>query len=229
MKLCTLAAAALIGVATTSSALGCVNPCNFTGVDVNLGTVSIGQKGTIFEDLALYPEIYNDLGVSLAYGYIPSNSEILFTYTFAGLQNNPTNALTSAISYNYVLHGKTYAGFSNGDSLVTSGPFGPGVLNQQGSINGSSVGPAGISQVFATASLPNLTAGDTSIVSYAHGLQEFTTTLLGYFNSAPPGTVTIQYKVVGLPLPASLPMMMLAMGGMFGFARAKQQRKAVAA
>jgi len=228
MKFRTLAAAAatLVGIATATPAQALV--VNYNGVNINMGTIDIGQTGTIFENLALYPLINDDLGVALAFGYMPTNSMIKFTYTFTGLLNNPTNALTSSISYNYLLGGKTYKGFSNGDSLISSGPFGPGVISQGGSINGNSTGPAGVSQVFATAALPNLTNGNTSVANYAKGQQEFNTVLLGYFNTSPPGTVTITYNVTGLPLPASLPMMLLAIGGLFGFAHINKQRKALA-
>ena len=106
-----------------------------------MNNVFVGERGTITENLDLLSYIPGSaVGISLAYGNLPKNSEILLAYSFTGLENNLSNALTNGISYSHVSGGKTYAGYSNGDSQVASGPFGPGVANQAGSVNGSSVG-----------------------------------------------------------------------------------------
>jgi hypothetical protein len=211
------AVVALSGLLTSTAANA--GP-DFSGSNVNMGYLSVGDSGTItniYQGLFSIPP--NEVAQSLAYGYIPRNSVINFTYNLtSGILGGGTTATSS---YDYMRAGNHY----NGSSTNVSG-FAP---VQQGFINGV----AGVSQVFSVA---NYTQGSgmtatatTQVANYTassvgnpNGYQYFTSALVALLLQNPQATGYITYTVSSIPLPAAFPMLAVALGGMFGFARKRK-------
>jgi hypothetical protein len=210
------AVVALSGLLTSTAANA--GP-DFSGSNTNMGYLNIGDSGTItniYQGLFSLPP--TQVAQSLAYGYIPRHSKINFTYNLTtGILGGST---TSTTSYDYMHAGNHYNGIST--NVAGSAPV------QQGYVNDV----AGVSQVFATASytqgffsataatqIANYTA---STVSNPQGYQYFTTALVALLLQNPAATGYITYSVTSLPLPAAFPMLAMALGGMFGFARKRK-------
>ncbi len=144
-------------------------------------------------------------------------SQINFHYSFtAGVQGGD---LTSYVSYNYLKNGHQYHGSSTGDS--TTGVHNYGFVDAN----------PGTSLVFATADLHTVTAGtttgNTQVTNYTSLAQQFYSALSAVIAANPHSVGTITYSISNIPLPASLPVVMLALAGL-GFA-AHQKRKATLA
>jgi hypothetical protein len=120
-----------------------------------------------------------------------------------------------------------YNGFSEATSQTDIFGNTTDGLSQQGYINDV----AGVSQVFATAHLValggNTATGTVMFSNYTQYFQQFNSSkFIGIFCNCGDNQGTITYAVQSIPLPATLPMALLSMGGLFGFAR---NRKMVAA
>lgn len=212
--LVTTAATAAIFAGSPAQAL----VLDFSGSNVDMGHAVVGQTGTITD---IYSNLFalppNVAGGGTVYGYIPTHSVINFTYTFTGLSNGVLNSYSS---YDYTAGGHHYTGSSTGNSST-------GVVN-----HGEIDGLATYSKVFSTANLtvvnPGTSTGATQIANYAPQYQQFSSGFFGILSTLPPGVGTITYSVSQIPLPASLPMSLAAIGGLFAYAYGRK-RKALAA
>lgn len=200
-----LTALTISGVLATQPAQAFV--VDFSGSNVNMGNLQVGQTGTItdidFDTFPLPPDV---VSVGVIQGALPRLSKIRFFYTFTGIESGATS---SSISYDYFKDGNHYSGSSIGNSLdgnITSGYK-----------NGAPV----LSQVWAysffTAGLNDTATAKTVIANYSGPFQSFESRFAGIFDTQHSGVVT--YTVSSIPLPASLPMMILALGGLFTLAR----------
>ncbi len=202
MKIRSLVLAAAFALFTGAAQ---ANAINYSGAVVSMGTVLIGQTGTISNPLGTVLTLPHSISVgSLITGKLPQNAIITFTYTFTGLRSGVIN---STSGYNYTKAGNHYAGFSNGDSLT-------GVTNF-GSVNGVS----GTALVFATADMTAITgghaSGTTTVANFTSLAESFASAFLGSITRSPRGTGIITYVVSSIPLPASLPVVLLAVAGLF--------------
>jgi len=218
-----VAAAAFSAMFASTSAQAVV--IDYTGSNVNTGNLLNGQSGTITDILAPAPfHLYQ----SLVNGALPKMSSVTFTYTFPSFFL--IGDLNGTTSYDYMHSGNHFNGFSTADSQTDVFFNTNSTLNQQGFINSV----AAVSQVFATALLTTpgdeTATGTVTFSNYTQTFQNFTSKFIGAFSSLcdgrPVGTIT--YTVSSIPLPASFPMMLLVVGGLFGFARMSQRKSAVA-
>jgi hypothetical protein len=211
-----IAAVAASAIFASTSAKAVV--VDFSGSNVNMGNLQNGQSGTISDILAPAPfHLYQ----SLINGALPRMSVVTFTYSF------PTffliGSLDSQISYDYMHSGNHYNGSSQATSVTDVFFNTTDGLTQQGYINALPT----VSQVFATAHLTTpgdgTATGTVTFANYTQSLQDFTSQFLGAFSALCEGhpVGTINYVVSSIPLPASLPMMLMAMGGLFGISRRK--------
>ncbi|NBO19142.1 MAG: hypothetical protein EBV03_07965 [Proteobacteria bacterium] len=135
--------AALAFVSTISVAQA--DEVNFSGSMVDMGHVNYGQYGTItniYETMFSLPP--HQQGSGTAFGYLPTNATITFTYDFTGLRDG---SLTGYGAYDYNSGGDHYAG----SAIATSGGFN----YSEATVNGVASSPL----VFATA---NLNVGEPS-------------------------------------------------------------------
>jgi hypothetical protein len=188
---------------------------NYSGYDVDMGSVGYGQTGTISNFL---PPVIG--GAGLAFGVIPSNSSIVFSYSFTDVpqlvdSNGPAMMLYSNGDYDFFQGGDHYTG---GDSAHAGMPVG-GTYPQTGFINGAFATPL----LLATADLTG-TAGSTSIVNSSVGTALFTT--MSVFFGALPAGGNLTYAVSSVPLPGALVLFASALLGLFGFSRRKRAKAA---
>lgn len=215
MKLRTFVAAAAFAVAASSANATVVN---FSGSSVNMGTVEIGQTGTITD---LYQTLFtlppNVVGGGNVFGFLPSNAKIVFSYTFTGLKDG---VLLDYSSYNYNSGGDVYAGSATGHSQDGNAA--------SGTINGIASAPL----VFANANLtvvdPGTSTGTTTIINTSGAFAQFESLFFGLLSLSPLGVGSATYAVSAVPLPAALPMFAAALACLFGFSRARR-KKALAA
>lgn len=197
---------------------------DFGGGNHNMGTLSVGQEGTI--------DVFR-LGFALGevHGYLPSQSKLTIEYTITG---NPVHSpsfgpfarLTAGASYNFTEGGNIYYGFS----LAQDPPLGNltrGWVHSGGSTTNS------IPLVLATAGVTDSKHGIITITNSAPDKAFFMSFIEAFFRF---GHVIGHYAVSSLvvvdpvstvPLPASVVQLFTAIAGMFGFAALRRRRKAV--
>ncbi len=218
MKIRTLLASALaafLSLAATNAAHATV--VDFSGSNVNMGTVDYGQSGTITDIYAaLFSLPPNVVGQGEAYGFLPANSKITFTYTLTGLHQG---SLQSYGSYSYIDGGLLYDGSTLSD---TAGPVNVDV----GTIDGSPSLPLVLSTANLTVVDPGTSTGTTTITNNSNSFAQFQTMFLGILQGLPPGVGIIHYNVSAIPLPAALPMFGALLASMFGFARFRRKNAA---
>ena len=217
--------ASLLALSLTSlSSAAYANVVNFTGSDVNMGSVAIGQTGTVSD---FYSVINNNLGFApppyivsgVIFGTLPTMSKITFSYTLPGRTLLLGSVLTSNGSYGPNSYNGAYGyGTYSGDSSANS---------STGNVNhGYKNGIASLPLVWATANLGG-TSGTTGIQNN-NTFASVTTTVAslfqGAFSGAPVGG-SLTYRVAAIPLPASLPAFALGLLGLFGFNRFKRARE----
>jgi len=192
---------------------------NFSGAHVNMGNVDYGQTGTIsnlYQTLFTLPP--HIVGGGDAYGFLPANAKITFSYTFTGLEDGQ---LQSYSSYNYNQGGSQYFGSATADTKS----FGTAV----GSVNGLPSAPL----VFASANLnvvnPGTSTGTTTLFNTTSTMVQFQTLFFGLLNASPRGIGSATYAVSSIPLPAALPMFLALIGGFAGFSRLRKHRRALVA
>ncbi len=183
---------------------------DYSGFNIGMGNVSVGQTGTIHADHL------GNLIVNQITGTLPSNSMITFSYGFAG--DIDWAALLTSTGYAYTDGGHDYAGYS---IEIPPGP----VSFSYGQVDGFpstalAVASAQIDFSTNTASviIKNFSAGVANYVNLFLG------SVLGNQN------LEIAYAVSAVPLPAALPMFALGLGALAGLgARRKRKTDSVAA
>jgi len=223
MKLRSLIIAAAASSAIFASTAAQALVVNFSGSNVNMGNLQDGQTGTISNILTLNGSHQYE---SLVLGNLPRLSEVTLYYTFP--VDYVAGALDAKITYDFMQSGVHHNGFSEATSQTDIFGNTTNGLSQQGYLNGI----AGVSQVFATALLTtpgnNTATGKVQFANYTQFFQQFNSSkFIGLFCNCEQNVGTITYEVSSIPLPASLPMVLLAVGGLFGFTR--MNRKSVAA
>ena len=208
MKISALIASAALVLATFGTANA--DEVNYTGSSVNMGTVSLGQFGTITNIYqALFTLPPNVVGSGEAFGFLPHNAKITFSYTLNGLVDGQ---LQGYGSYNHTLGGDLYQGSSVADS--------DGSTTSTGTINGSASTPLVLSTANLTVGNPSL--GTVTITNISGALASFQSLFFGVLNAAS-NSGSINYVVSSVPLPAALPMFGALLAGMFGFSRRRKQ------
>lgn len=197
-------------VSTSASA----DEVNFSGSSVNMGTVAVGQYGTIsniYQTLFTLPP--NVIGSGDAYGFLPKNAKITFTYNIAGLIDGKVQGYGS---YNYNQAGNSYMGSAIADST--------GYSYHEGSINGGASTPL----VTAAANLTygNPSIGTVVVTNTSDSLAQFQSLFFGILNGASLSSGFINYVVSAVPLPAALPMFGAMLASVFGVARFRRKRVA---
>lgn len=211
---------------TSLSSAAHANVVNYTGSHVNMGAVAIGQTGIVSN---FYSVINNNLGFTpppyivsgLVFGTIPNMSKITFSYTLPQQSLLLGSVLTSNGSYGPNSYNGSYGyGSYSGDSSANS---------STGNVNhGYKDGIASLPLVWATANL-GATSGTTGIQNnntYAGATTTFASLFQGALRGIPAGG-TLTYNVAAIPLPASLPALVLGLLGLFGFNRFKGSRKTI--
>ena len=202
MKIISLFLASIIVFATGSAKAGVVN---FSGDTVNMGTLAIGQSGTI----SITPT--TSAGPISLYSFtdtatLPVDAMITFTYSISNAINP---SLHSDGLYSYSAAGKTYSGegdsYSNGSNVETA------------STNGMSSAPL----VFASANMTP-TIGTATIMNLSGGLAQITNMFGAIFGqNGQFGNLT--YNVSSVPLPPALPLFAVLLAGMFGYASLRKR------
>ena len=201
------AAIAMAGFVGADSANATV--INFSGATVDMGTLVVGQTGTITDPVpgsSVGPYSYQSL---YDYGFLSSDAKVNFTYNYSDLVGG---SIAEFASYSYSVGGDTYAGNASGVS--------PGSNSASGTVNG--VGSAPL--VFASA---NLTATPTTGTGVITNVSARSSAFQSAFNGLFSGTgrlVSITYSVSAVPLPATLPMFGAALIGLAGFAFYRNRR-----
>ena len=170
---------------------------NYSGQTVDMGGVSIGQTGTITSAYG------TSLFVNNIQGLLPSNSIITFTYNFGG--DLLSGSLNAGSSYSFLLDGDSY----NGGALDQA----PGdIYYSFGSVNGT---PSD-SLVMASAQIDAGTdSGMTRITNTSGGVASYASVFTGLITGS--GTLTIDYAVTAVPLPAALPLFGAGISALAGF------------
>lgn len=183
---------------------------NYSGSSVNMGNVVVGQYGqitNIYSTLFTLPP--NVVGSGEAYGFLPHNAKVTFTYTLTGLVGGQVQGFSS---YDSMLGGDHY----QGSAVANSNGF----SSSSGSINGTPSSPL----VFASANLnvdsPTST-GTVVLTNISGSLAQFQTIFFGILNQLT-GVGSINYVVSAVPLPAALPMFGALLAGMFGVSRRRK-------
>ncbi|PJB70858.1 MAG: hypothetical protein CO093_06900 [Alphaproteobacteria bacterium CG_4_9_14_3_um_filter_47_13] len=171
---------------------------------VDMGTVSIGQTGTITADH------FGNLILNKITGSLPANGMITFTYNFAG--NLVSGFLAAGSSYSYIDGGSDFAGKS-----VSIAPL--GLSSTNGTVDGFpstalSVASAQIDfdNNTATSTIKNFSSGVVDYVNLFAGL------VLGNKN------LEIAYSVSAVPLPAALPLFGIGLAALAGFGARKRKK-----
>ncbi len=182
---------------------------NFSGVDADLGTVAVGQSGSVANNLGTGSSFFVfSYGSGSDYGFLPPDSEITLTYNLTGME---AGGLTGYGSYNYSLNNNIYNG---SDTVNTTG----GSSTPVGTTNGA----VSVPLVLASANLNQLdTTGTVNIVNLSSNLAQFQSALSGVFLSG--RVVSVNYEVSAVPLPASLPMFAVAILGLLGIAVSRKR------
>lgn len=184
---------------------------NFSGSSVNMGSVTVGQYGTIsniYQTLFTLPP--NVIGSGEVFGFLPNKAIITFTYTLTGLVDGMIQGFGA---YNHNIGGTQYQGSSLADS--------DGYFTANGTVNGLASTPL----VLASANLTpgNPAVGTVTISNTSGSLAQFQSLFFGILQALPRGVGTINYVVSSVPLPAALPMLGALLAGMFGFAARRRK------
>ncbi len=156
-------------LALLTSGVAQASTVNYTGDNVNMNTVAVGQSGTITDNMT------GGSNINVAQGTIAPDSYILFSYNLTGATGTPS--LTSQGSYDYKSQKKTFSG----TAYATS--------------SGISV-QAALAQAFAniTVSLTG-TTGTAEIINNSASMVSFLVELTGFF----PKGFSYNYAAVPLP------------------------------
>ncbi len=180
---------------------------DYSGGDVNMGNVVVGQSGTITGD-SLGALIVNNIS-----GALPNNSMITFTYNFAG--NLLGGILASGAEYSYNVGADNFSG-----STLSINPM--GLQYSFGTTNGTSSAALAMASAqidftanTATAIITNDSAGLLDFASFFTGL------VIGDNN------LSVAYSVSSVPLPAALPLFGLGLTAFAGYSIRKRKKQAV--
>lgn len=194
-----IALAAFLAFSGTAQAATIVD---YTGNDVDMGYLSLGQSGTITNNQK-FSSFLNSVS-----GYIPSNSMITFTYTLSG--NALNTVLTNFASYFYeTAAGDLYAGGAYANAPGSSGAI--------GTVNGGVSSPL----VLIFANLVDSTHGSVVIKNYSADVANFVAMIAGFMASS--GVVSAYYEVSSIPLPAALSMFGLGIAAVAGLGLRKKR------
>lgn len=198
-----LAGFALCALLSPSSASAVV--IDYSGFNIGMGNVSVGQTGTI------HAGHLGNLIVNQITGTLPSNSMITFSYDFAG--DIDWAALLTGAGYSYTDGGHNYAGYS---IEIPPGPVSFGY----GEVDGFPSTPLAV----ASAQI-DFSANTASVVikNFSAGVANYVNLFLG--SVLRNQSLEIAYAVSAVPLPAALPMFALGLGALAGFG-ARRKRKA---
>ncbi|MDE1900881.1 MAG: hypothetical protein KGI37_04445 [Alphaproteobacteria bacterium] len=196
LRLCAvalIAAFAFGGVARASTV-------DYTGTQYDAGTVSAGQSGTISTTTSTQNGITMH---DLLSGYLPADSEIIFTYTL------PSTLQADTSLYAYAAQGQHNA---SATATVTQG-------------HGSSVSSSSNSLiVLASANFDSKKSGTTTIINNSSTAAFFSSVLesaANYKNLIV--TYTVQ-SLAAVPLPGSMVLFAAALVALFGFAYRQKAR-----
>jgi len=251
-----LAAALVLSSITLSGAAHASLVKNYSGDDVNMGTVAYGQSGTIsnfFSSLSGSEDEKSTSGT--VFGYLPTMSRIDFTYTMAGTNTLVNFEVESYGSYDYTTHtpvphhstiNTRYHGYSFYDS---SGEADDGYASSHVNVGYTNNKPS-LMLVWAFAHLstgaPTTASGVTTTPVHGNTWVQNNSSSLAYFNSTFEGAIkeiekkiesqetplgltgTLTYRVSAIPLPPALPLFAVLIAGMVGFVRLSRKRNAVA-
>jgi len=170
---------------------------NYTGTDYMVGTVADGQSGKVSTTL-IGTTVHDFIS-----GYLPSDSEIVFTYTAKA----PLTAGTDLYAY-----GKQGSHSSTATAEVTSG----GGTSSSSSSNSSII--------VASAFLTGSKTGTTTIINNSSTSAFFISMLE---SASKYGGLVVAYTVSSLaavPLPAALPMFALVLVAMVAFGYKQKAR-----
>ena len=182
-----------------------VDPMNkdYTGSDVDMHKVKIGQYGTVSDSAA-----YGNTVVGSIHAFLPSNSEITFTYNFNG--DLLAGLLVAGGTYSYKDKKDYYEGYAAG---LSDGPmsFSGGTTN----------GTTSAALAFATASMDvSDDSASATITNLSGDWLDVTSLIVGYLSGIT--DYTVSYEVSSVPLPAALPMFGM---GLIAVAGLRSRRK----
>lgn len=154
---------------------------DYTGVAViNMGLVNAGQSGTITDNLPTGSPI------NLAFGELPADTMITFTYSLGGAGQVPKNVLLADQGeYNFTFGKNHYSGIAHASTS-------PSLHEAQ-----FAFASAGITGKPGEGTIATAVIGNTSPFAT---LLDFQTELWGFFNKG----YTYSYNVTAVPLPGSL-------------------------
>lgn len=183
---------------------------DYTGSSVDMGTVSVGDTGTIGNIGNFGPLVASNIS-----GSLPSNSMITFTYSFSG--NVATGVLGAFGDYDYNTGTDSFSGYASSSNLFGS--------NSAGIKNGSASTPLAVASAQIDYSNNTATAVIKNISS---GTVDYLNMFVGFISGNK--NLEVSYSVSAVPLPAALPLFLAGLAALMGFShRRKKQEVAVAA
>lgn len=179
---------------------------NFSGSDVDMGTVAVGQTGVISADS------FSGLIINRISGMLPADSLITFSYEFTG--NVLSGILASGAEYQYMQDGVSFYG----NAIAIE----PGASTSYATVDG--VVSSSLVLASSQVDFANNTA-QAIITNNASDFADFSSVFAGLVIGD--DTVEIAYSVSAVPIPAALPLFGAGLGALAGFG-AWRKRKAAA-
>jgi hypothetical protein len=191
----------LVGANKASAAI-----VDFSGDDINMGTLAIGQSGTISADSL------GSLVVNSVQGVLPVNSLLTFTYNFSG--NLLAGVLAAGSEYTYTAGGVDFAG-----SSLSVEPLG---LNYA---SGTENGAPSSALAFSSAQVDFTGNTASAIISNeSAGVLDFSSVFVGLVIGD--RNLDIAYNVSAVPLPGALPLFGLGLAAMAGYNMRRKKKMA---
>lgn len=231
--LCALTAAVFYLAATSAHAA----TIDFTGSDYDMGTVAIGQSGTITTVKQIgtlcctgYPPGEAMQISSLAYGLLPPMSKITFDYIFTSGSYDILNIVGESGP------GSTVRLFYDGPIIELYPVIRPVVIANvwHGGVSGQFDAPTNTGFLMATPELIGLTHGRITVTNATRKASgfgesfEYLPQVQGYDDIA--GYTTYEVAAVSpVPLPAALPLFGSAALGLVAFAKRREKADLAAA
>lgn len=180
---------------------------DYSGSDIDMGTVAIGQTGTIDVDT------FGGLIINRIQGVLPTNSIMTLSYNFGG--NVLSGILASGAEYSYTDGGVDYYG----NAIAVE----PGSSVSYGTVNGA----VSSSLVLASSQVDFANNSAQAIITNnASDFADFASVFAGIMIGS--DVAEVAYSVSAVPIPAALPLFGAGLGALAGFGAWRKRKEEAA-